>query len=168
MKTILLALLMIVMLIATPLHAQDLDRAKAHEAWIAKCYADAPADGLQAGIDVRSRYFFKCMADEPHQHDHDADWKPYATLMYGQLFDAVTTLRSTPNCIESNPLLGPHPSARQVLVPKLAIIGGISLLVRFTEYRESRLARIVARSIAYAGGIVGTKDGIHNLRTCGW
>jgi hypothetical protein len=101
-------------------------------------------------------------------HAAELDWKPYAVLAAGQGLDTLTTLRPTPNCIERNPLLGPHPSAVAVLVPKLAIIGGISLLVRFTEQRESRAARIIAKSAAYVGGMAGAKDGLHNLRTCGW
>jgi hypothetical protein len=96
------------------------------------------------------------------------DWKPYAVLAAGQGLDTLTTLRPTPSCVESNPLLGPHPSAVTVLVPKLAIIGGISLLVRFTERRDSRAARVIAKSAAYLGGAVGAKDGIGNLRLCGW
>lgn len=101
-------------------------------------------------------------------HAAGIDWKPYAVLAAGQGLDTLTTLRPTPSCIESNPLLGPHPSTARVLVPKLAIIGGIAVLVRFTEHRESRTARIIARSVAYAGGIIGAKDGLHNLRECGW
>jgi hypothetical protein len=99
---------------------------------------------------------------------HATDWRPYAVLVVGQGLDTLTTLRPTPSCIESNPRLGPHPSAVAVLVPKLAIIGGISLLVHFTEGRESRAARIVAKSAAYVAGAVGAKDGIGNLHTCGW
>ena len=96
------------------------------------------------------------------------DWKPYTALIVGQGLDVATTLHQTPSCYETNARFGPQPSAVRVLVPKLALVGGIALLVRFTESRESHAARIVAKSAAYLGGIVGAKDGASNLRTCGW
>ena len=97
------------------------------------------------------------------------DWKPYAVLVVGQLgLDTPTTLHQTPSCYETNARFGSQPSAMRVLVPKLALVGGIALLVRFTETRESHAARIVAKSAAYLGGAIGAKDGISNLRTCGW
>ena len=96
------------------------------------------------------------------------DWKPYAALIVGQGLDVATTLRPTPSCYETNARFGPQPSAVRVLMPKLALVGGIALLVRFTESRESHAAKIVAKSAAYLGGIVGAKDGLSNLRTCGW
>lgn len=101
-------------------------------------------------------------------HAQALDLKPYAALIIGQGLDTVTTLRQTPSCIETNPRFGQQPSAMRVLVPKLALVGGIALLVRFTETRESHAARIVAKSAAYLGGAIGAKDGIHNLHTCGW
>ena len=97
------------------------------------------------------------------------DWKPYAVLTIGQSMDAVTTLHQGPvACHETNRLLGPQPSVGRVLLPKLAIIGGVALLVRFTETRESTGARRLAKGVAYVAGVVGAKDGVHNLRTCGW
>ena len=96
------------------------------------------------------------------------DWKPYATLIVGQGLDIATTLHPTPSCHETNARFGSQPSAMRVLVPKLALVGGVALLVRFTETRESHAARIIAKSAAYLGGAIGAKDGISNLRTCGW
>ncbi len=96
------------------------------------------------------------------------DWKPYIVLALGQSLDTVTTLHPTSSCVETNPRYGPLPSAWVVLPSKAAIIGGIALLVRFAETRESRAARIIAKSAAYLGGAIGAKDGVSNLRTCGW
>ena len=101
-------------------------------------------------------------------HAQALDLKPYAALIIGQGLDIATTLRPTPSCLETNPRFGAQPSAMRVLMPKLALVGGIALLVRFTETRESHAARIVAKSAAYLSGAIGAKDGIHNLRTCGW
>ena len=98
------------------------------------------------------------------------DLKPYAVLLVGQSSDLLTTIHENPAhpCVETNALLGPHPSILKVAIPKLAIIGGIALLMRFTETRETKAARVIAKSTAYLAGAVGAKDGLHNYRTCGW
>jgi len=98
------------------------------------------------------------------------DLKPYVVLIVGQGSDLLTTIHENPShpCRETNALLGPHPSTLKVAIPKLAIIGGISLLVRFADTRHSKAARVIAKSAAYLAGAVGAKDGWHNYRTCGW
>jgi hypothetical protein len=99
------------------------------------------------------------------------DWKPYMALGWGQGLDLGTTIHSNPDhpCVETNPRLGgKHATTMSVLVPKLIIIGGTAALLRFAETRDSKAARWIAKSVAYAGGIVGGKAGLGNLRTCGW
>lgn len=99
------------------------------------------------------------------------DWKPYLAIAAGQGLDLATTIHDNPShpCYETNPRLGgKQATTMSVLIPKLAIIGGVSALVAFTEHRESKAARVIAKTAAYLGGAVGAKDGVHNLRTCGW
>lgn len=96
------------------------------------------------------------------------DWRPYAVLFAGQYTDLVTTLHVSPEhpCVETNALLGPHPSMARVLLPKVALVASLSVLVRFSERRESKAARVIAKSAAYLGGVVGLKDGWQNAQRC--
>ena len=99
------------------------------------------------------------------------DWKPYMALAAGQSMDLVTTVHalngSTP-CHEGNPTFGPHPSTLKLAIPKLALIGGLSFVVRYYEKRDSVAGRRVAKTVAYIAGGLGATAGVHNIHECGW
>ena len=98
------------------------------------------------------------------------DWKPYAVLTIGQSMDLVTTVHQVNGgaCHEGNPVFGRHPSTWTLAVPKLALIGGLSFMVRFYEKRDSAAGRRVAKTVAYIAGGLGATAGVHNLQECGW
>src|SRR4029077_10515562 len=59
---------------------------------------------------------------------------PYVAVGVGQGRDLLLTIHTNParGCVETNTLGfgGPHPSVLRVAIPKLAIIGGVALLLR--------------------------------------
>jgi hypothetical protein len=95
---------------------------------------------------------------------------PYVAVIVGQGSDLLTTIHQNPAhaCFETNALLGVRPSVLRVAIPKLAIIGGVAVLLKFTASRESKAAKVIAKTAAFVAGAVGAKDGLHNYQTCGW
>lgn len=101
------------------------------------------------------------------------DWKvavPYTMLVTGQSLDAVSTVRFLhgTKCVEGNPLFGEHPKSVTIVAAKGGIVLTSIMLQRFAEHRESKAAKIIARSLSLLAGGVGMKDGITNFRGCGW
>jgi hypothetical protein len=100
------------------------------------------------------------------------DLKPYAVLIAGQMADVTTTVHqiNTPalHCREANPLFGAHPSTMKLVLPKVALVAGVSLLLRVAETKGTRVGRNVAKAFGYAIGAMGATAGAINYRTCGW
>lgn len=100
------------------------------------------------------------------------DWKPIAAVTIGQLADTLVTRHqiTTPalHCHEANPLLGPHPSTATLVLPKLAVIAGVSLIQVAGAHAESKAGRWIAKSAAYFAGALGGSLAVSNLQTCGW
>jgi hypothetical protein len=100
------------------------------------------------------------------------DLKPYAVLIAGQMADVTTTVHqiNTPalHCREANPLFGAHPSTMKLLLPKVAVVAGVSLFMRLAEVKGTRAGRNVAKAVGYALGAMGATAAGLNVRTCGW
>ncbi len=103
---------------------------------------------------------------------HRFDLKPLIATAAGQLSDAAVTHHqiTTPDlhCVESNPHLGPHPSAATLILPKLALIGVVALAQVAGSKAKSETGRHVSRAIGYFTGALGGTLAVRNLKTCGW
>jgi hypothetical protein len=54
------------------------------------------------------------------------------------------------------------------VLPKVALVAGVSLLLRVAETKGTRVGRNVAKAFGYAIGAMGATAGAINYRTCGW
>lgn len=100
------------------------------------------------------------------------DWKPVIAVAAGQMADTLVTHHqiNTPalHCSEANPLFGAHPSTAKLMLPKLAVIGGVSLVQIAARHAQSKAGRWVAKGAGYFAGALGGSLAAVNLRTCGW
>jgi len=100
------------------------------------------------------------------------DWKPIIVAAAGQLSDASVTWHqiNAPalKCSEANPLLGSHPSAAKIFLPKLAAVGIASLVTVAASHAQNPAGRRVGKIVAYVVGVMGAGLAGNNLHTCGW
>ena len=88
----------------------------------------------------------------------------------GQGLDATSTIRFLSNdsgCTEANPKYGPHPSAAQIILPKVALVGAVYLTQRLATATHKRWLIRASQGLGYYAGAQGFYSGARNLALCG-
>jgi hypothetical protein len=123
----------------------------------------------------------RASAAQDPPHFSRGDWFAVAANVSGQALDGVSTQRFLHNgsgCTESNPALGPTPTAGQISVTKIIAVAGFTAMQAMLHWarvsdpgqhpRVEPWAKWSSRGFGLLSGAIGARSGIRNLRLCGW